>query len=70
MNEVELWKFVQVEDSRGKSCNQDVSWLVVRGSGQVVKIALLVEEMSTQTKRENGSCTQFLSTNPIFYPSF
>lgn len=50
MNEVKLWQLVQVEDSRGETCDQDVSRLVEGGSCQVVKIPLLVEEVSTRAE--------------------
>lgn len=67
MNKVELWKFVQVEDSRGKTCDQDVRRLVVGSSCQVVKIPLLIEEVSTRAEaRENTVELQLLEAADVF----
>lgn len=45
VNKVKLWKFVQVEDAWGETCDQDVCRLVVGGGRQVVKIPVFVEEV-------------------------
>lgn len=37
---------MQVEDSRGKTCDQDVRWFVECSSGQVVKVPVFVEKVS------------------------
>lgn len=46
VNQVELRELVQVEGSRGEAGDQDASRLVEGGRRQVVKVALLVEEVS------------------------
>lgn len=39
---------MQVEDTRGKTGDQNVSGLVVNGCSQVIKVPFLVEEVSTR----------------------
>ena len=45
VDEVKLWELVEVEDPGGEAGDQDVRVLVEGGAGQVVELALLVEEM-------------------------
>lgn len=45
---------MQVEDPRCETCDQDVSRLVVGGGCQVVKIPLLVEEVSTRAEAKGN----------------
>lgn len=64
MNEVKLWKFVQVEYPRGEACDQDVVRFVVRSSSQVVKIPFFVEKVS-----ECGNKRLFLDLTKILMPA-
>lgn len=41
---------MQVEDPRGKACDQDVCGLVEGSSSQAVKVTFLVEEVSAGAK--------------------
>lgn len=48
MDEVEFWEFMQVEDTGGKTCDQDVCLLMIGSSCQIVKIPLFVEVVSVE----------------------
>lgn len=56
---------MQVKDSRGKTCDQDVSRLVVGSGCQVVKIPLLVEEVSAKVE-VTGEKEGYFSSSEYF----
>lgn len=56
VDQVELRQLVQVEDSRGEARHQQVGRLVIGRSCQVIKVALLVEEMSGRDEDRARIC--------------
>lgn len=58
VDEVEFGQLVQVEDSGGKPCDQNVSGLVVGSCCQMIKIPLLIKKVPGKPK-EDSNCLIF-----------